>query len=174
MTGKVEIYYPVTHPLAKNLFSPSQVALSTVVSLRWTRSPMSSSSFPPVVSSSGIPFPPPGPSGRFPGLSGNMGCSDSQPSIPPHFVSFAWRYQGCALCSLPWAQDAARHGPGYLISGDPTRSFALEMTGPPRFLGNPLARALLYDPGGTRNARPITAFPIRPSASITASAPASS
>ena len=34
--------------------------------------------------------------GKFPGFIGTMRDSDSPPSIPPHFVSFVWRYHGCA------------------------------------------------------------------------------
>ena len=55
------------------------------------------------------------PTSRFPpqdpGRSGSpasavlSGCYDFLPPIPPHFVSFAWRYHGRIFCSLRAAQS---------------------------------------------------------------------
>jgi hypothetical protein len=44
--------------------------------------------------------------------------------------------------------SAATGGPGLCSSGTPTASHREETSGPPRFLGDPRARATLPDPGG--------------------------
>ena len=88
----------------------------------------------------------------FPGFDGTMGCSESLPPIPPHFVAFVWRYHmragsfapvGCPARGLP--QAGAHWSPGR----PRVRGSHVETTGPPRFLGDPHGRALLSDPDGT-------------------------
>ena len=63
------------------------------------------------------------PASRFPrqgpGRSGSpastvlSGCYDFLPPIPPHFVSFAWRYHGRICDSLRVARDAKATGRGH-------------------------------------------------------------
>jgi len=69
--------------------------------IRWrfvnTRSGLSVPDVLPVnESSDGVPFPPPGPSGWFPGFNGTMRRCDFLTVFSPHFVSFAWRYLGAS------------------------------------------------------------------------------
>ena len=79
----------------------------------------------------------------FPCFTGTMGCSESLPPFPPHFVAFAWRYHVCdALFRVrPLAAPAApRHTggePGVYCAGCPIPARNVETTGLPRFLGNP-------------------------------------
>ena len=110
----------------------------------------------------------------FPGFNGTMGCSESLPPIPPHFVAFVWRYHmragsfapvGCPARGLP--QAGAHWSPGC----PRVRGSHVETTGPPRFLGDPHARALLSDPDGTFAPGQCGASML-PSAFRTASAPA--
>ena len=83
-----------------------------------------------------------------------MERSDSLPPVPPRFVAFAWRYLGRTRVSLPRPPSAPAAGlelvTRYLRPG-----LTEETAGPPRFLGNPCARALFFDPGGTASARPL-------------------
>jgi hypothetical protein len=88
---------------------------------------MSPPSFPPSVPRPGSPFPPQGPSGRFPCFVGYyelLGrpaahCVLLGRLLPlPRFVSFAWGYR-----------------------------LAAETTGSPRFLEDPRIHATLFDPG---------------------------
>jgi len=102
------------------------------------------SCFSPTVRWSGIPFPPQGlPRMGFPCFTGTMGCSESLPPFPPHFVAFAWRYHVCdALFRVrPFAAPTAgrRTGgrPGVCCAGCPIPARNVETTGLPRFLGNP-------------------------------------
>ena len=72
-----------------------------------------------------------------------MGCSETLPSISPHFVAFAWRYHACdaAFRVRPLAAPAAPRrtggGPGVYCAGCPIPALNVETTGLPRFLGNP-------------------------------------
>ena len=50
--------------------------------------------------------------GPFPRFTATTECSDSLPSISPHFVSFAWRYHRCVPCLSPSVRDA---GPGIIL-----------------------------------------------------------
>ena len=97
------------------------------------------------------------PWGGFPGFIGTMGSYDALPPFPIHFVSFDPRYLTPRLGALhgfaPSVLLARRaDGQGYIhrfpFCGSPP---GWEMTGPPRFLGNPrFVRAVLLDP-----ARPL-------------------
>jgi hypothetical protein len=82
-----------------------------------------------------------------------MRCSESPPPLPPHFVSFVWRYPGRIRVSFPRPPDASARGlelvTRYLPPGH-----CREDGGPPRFLGDLRERALLSDPGGIACARP--------------------
>jgi hypothetical protein len=49
-----------------------------------------------------------------------MGRSDSLPSIPPHFVAFAWRYRSALTCSLPSSAERCRRRPGVSLPGYPS------------------------------------------------------
>ena len=76
-----------------------------------------------------------------------MECSDSWSPIPPHFVSFAWRYRACAPRSLRGIASAASLGLG-LLNGLPTPWSSTETTRSPRFLRSPpCVHAPLSDPG---------------------------
>src|SRR3954453_13945168 len=77
-----------------------------VVVLRWDQGSESLASLPPAVSWPGASFPPRGPEGRFPRLTGTTRRSESPPPLPPHFVAFDWRYLGRIRVSLPWSPDA--------------------------------------------------------------------
>ena len=76
-----------------------------------------------------------------------MNNSDFLKPIPHHFVSFAQRY--LAACCF-FASHAVQHAdcmrPGFWFPVS-RPVFRLETSGPPRFLGNPCARAPLCDPG---------------------------
>ena len=50
--------------------------------------------------------------GPFPRFTATTKCSDSLPSISPHFVSFAWRYHRCVPCLSPSVLDT---GPGIIL-----------------------------------------------------------
>ena len=78
--------------------------------LRWYQGSVSLASLPPAVSWPGASFPPRGPEGRFPRLTGTIRRSESPPPVPPHFVSFAWRYPGRIRVSIPWPPDAPSTG----------------------------------------------------------------
>ena len=79
-----------------------------------------------------------------------MRRSDVRTSLPPHSVSFARRYHPLRLCSfLPHVRRRpASLGLCELATPRQLRS-GMETTGPPKFLGNLRAYALLSDPGGT-------------------------
>ena len=73
---------------------------------------------------------------------------DFLPSLPPHFVSFAWRYHGNAPVSLPPPLRVASVGPGVGHPVSPSGSASVETTGSPKFLGNPDSRLpMFFDPG---------------------------
>ena len=83
-----------------------------------------------------------------------MRRSDSPPPVPPRFVAFARRYPGRIRVSLPGPPDAPAEGlelvTRYLPPG-----FAVEATGPPRFLGNPAWTCPALRPRRDRGARPL-------------------
>jgi len=61
---------------------------------------------------------------------------DLLPPVPPHFVSFVWRYLRVhSFSSLPGGR-VHRRGPE-LLTRSPGRELAEEVTGSPRFLGVP-------------------------------------
>jgi len=112
-------------------------------------SSMSPPSFPQTCPCPGAPFPPRGPSGRFPRFDGTVKHSDFLPPLPRRFVSFTSRYRRCALCFVPAAARRNSCGPGVVhrspltgfIDGDDRIS---QVPGGPHY-----ERALLFDPGGT-------------------------
>ena len=92
---------------------------------------------------------PPGPRGpSSPASSVLSRHCDFLPAFPPRFVSFAWRYHGNALVSLPPPWRVAGVGPGVGHPVSPSGLSSVETTGSPKFLGNPHARLLMFfDPG---------------------------
>jgi hypothetical protein len=70
-----------------------------------------------------------------------MSSSDVRSAFPPRFVSFAWRYHRCARFRSP--PPRARGDGAWALGLRPGHPplFAMERTGPPRFLGNPCACA---------------------------------
>ena len=79
----------------------------------------------------------------FPCFAGTMGCSETLPPIPPHFVAFAWRYHACCAVfrvrplAAPIAPRRTSGWPGVYCAGCPFPAGNVETTGLPRFLGNP-------------------------------------
>ncbi len=71
---------------------------------------------------SGAPFPPRGPSGRFPRFPGTMKHSDFPPPLARRFVSFASRYRRCALGFAPADARRSACGPGVCCPASPYRS----------------------------------------------------
>ena len=47
---------------------------------------------------------------------GTIRCYDFLPSVPPHFVAFAWRYHRCTLISLPAVRHATPKAGGFCCS----------------------------------------------------------
>jgi hypothetical protein len=88
------------------------------------------------------------PTARFPALIATTSCSDFRPLLPLPFVSFGLRYRPVP----PVRSWRGRHPPpglGSFYVASLTTWLLAETAGSPRFLGNPCARALLSDPGGT-------------------------
>ena len=98
-------------------------------------------------------FPLPGRPARRPVPTSTVlsGRYDSRPPVPPHFVSFAWRYPRCIRSSLPRWPDAASAGLGTWFTRPPTWPTCSEGDDRASHVpGEPsCAYALLYDPGGT-------------------------
>jgi hypothetical protein len=61
---------------------------------------------------------------------------DFLPPVPPHFVSFAWRYLRVHSFASLLGGRVHRRGPE-LLTRSPGRELAEEATGSPRFLGTP-------------------------------------
>jgi hypothetical protein len=78
-------------------------------------------------------------------------------SIPPHFVSFAWRYhQSTRLFSSLPQPPSADCGPGVVRPVSPSGSYYVETSGSPKFLGNPYSRLHMFsDPGRPTISRPL-------------------
>jgi len=152
------------------LASRAPVLLSARVSLIRLWSSMSPPSFPRTFPCSGAPFPPRGPSGRFPRFVGTVKHSDFLPLLPRRFVSFASRYRRYALGFVPADARRNRCGPG-VVNRNPQYRFidggdrTSQVPGGPQY-----ERALLFDPGGT-SARGHCCASMLPSAISTASAP---
>ena len=92
----------------------------------------------PSTSSSGL---------SFAGFNGNIDDSDFPEPIPRHFVSFVQRYLAAHRSFAPQAARCAGClRPGFW-SPVPRPVLHEETLGSPRFLGNPCARALHFDPG---------------------------
>jgi len=90
-------------------------------------------------------------------------CSDARPSLAPRFVSFARRYHR-APASFSSPAGVGRHARGAgVCHGVPLPDRSVEMAGPPRFLGDLRAHALLSDPDGTSTPSPF-GVPLLPSA----------
>jgi hypothetical protein len=96
-------------------------------------------SFPSPVLRFRLPLPSTGSSWReFPGFLGTTRSSDSLRSVPPRFVSFAWRLPPFRPCSFHLFRAL---GTGGLELGHPVLrpGLTVEIAGPPRFLGDPNA-----------------------------------
>jgi hypothetical protein len=76
---------------------------------------------------------------------------DFLPAVPPHFVSFVWRYHGITHISLPSSLRAATAGLG-LVTRYPLPGFLpWRRQDLPKFLGNPNSRLHMFsDPGRPR------------------------
>ena len=102
----------------------------------------------------GTPFAPRGPGGPFPRFNTNMGRCDFLTVFSPHFVSFAWRYLG-ASAFRPRSASGARptDHPGVYCTGCSRSGFFRELSGSPKFPGNPCDHSpCSSDPGVTRQA----------------------
>ena len=133
---------------------------------------MSPASFPPAVSWPGAPFPPRGPSGRFPRFTGTMRRSDSLPPVPPRFVAFAWRYPGCTRVSLPRPPSAPPRAWSW-SPGSSGRDLPRRRQDLPGSWGTPVNVPCSPTPAGPRTPGHCGAA-TRPSVTSTTSAPASS
>ena len=106
-----------------------------------------------------------------------MGCSDSLPPFPPHFVSFVMAVP-CLRCGFVTPSRLQRPpvGQGFCMPVAPFRAFLdLGTTGPPRFLGNPMCTCPApLGPRWDRTRQAKFGVSIQPSASTIASAPTKS
>jgi hypothetical protein len=110
---------------------------------------MSPPSFPQTCPCSGAPFPPRGPSGRFPRFLGTVKHSDFLPPLPRCFVAFAARYRHASWVSFPAAARRYDCGPG-VVHRSPHTGFIGGGDRTSQVPGGPhCKRALLFDPGGT-------------------------
>jgi hypothetical protein len=62
---------------------------------------------------------------------------DFLPALPPHFVSFAWRYHGNTPLSLPPPRRVADGGPGVVHPVSPSGDSSVETTGISQVPGEP-------------------------------------
>ena len=115
------------------------------------------------------------PMGRFPGLIGTTRCSDSLSSVPPHFVSFAWRYRVCdAIFVSPAGSQRQTRRPGIFLCGFPNRSIYAETKGPLEVPeSTPICSCHVLRPRRTNRVRSFATKLILPSALATSSAPQS-
>jgi hypothetical protein len=96
------------------------------------------------------------------------GRYDSLPPVPPHFVSFAWRYHGCACVRFSQRSRRRTAGQGLLCPTTPKSLNNMETTGSPTFPGNPnCAYALFFDPGRTTCIRPLRCSSTAPAQTTT-------
>jgi len=110
---------------------------------------MSPPSFPPAVPCPGIPFPPRGPLDRFPRFAGTTGML-GRPAIPRASLRFLRSaLPPCARFFLLSRRRGAPRCRAGVCHGVPLPDRSVEMVGPPRFLGDLRAHALLSDPDGT-------------------------
>jgi len=110
---------------------------------------MSPPSFPPAVPCHGIPFPPRGPLDRFPRFAGTTGML-GRPAIPRASLRFLRSaLPPCARFFLLSRRRGAPRCRAGVCHGVPLPGRSVEMAGPPRFLGDLRAHALLSDPDGT-------------------------
>ena len=70
-----------------------------------------------------------------PRFTSTMACSDSPPPVSSHFVSFAWRYHRCVLCSSPTAPDVGPRIILELVSRDSGRHVRWRRRGLPSSRG---------------------------------------
>jgi hypothetical protein len=114
-------------------------------------------------------FPPQGPLGvRSPASPVLSRHSDFPTSVPPHFVSFAWRYhQSTRLFSSLPPSPSAGGGPGVVNPVSPSGVFFVETSGSPKFLGDPYSRLhMVSDPGRPIRSRPYGTFAWPPDAKL--------
>ena len=98
------------------------------------------------------------PRGGFPCFCGTIQHSDFLPAVSSGFVAFAFRYHPSArlFCSRRGAGAASAAGRGVVVRVPRPGFLSVELTGPPRFLGDPpRLHALVLDPGGTLSRLPI-------------------
>ena len=99
-------------------------------------------------------------------------CYDSPESIPPRFVSFAWRYRGCARRFAPTGYGRPRLWAWTIGHPEPSRDCTTEISGFSQVPGRtPLCTCPGRVPRGTLDARPLTAPRMLPSARPKTSAP---
>jgi hypothetical protein len=100
----------------------------------------------------------------FPRFNSTIRCSDFPPSIPPHFVSFAWQYQPCACLRSTRRRARASRAGGGVFRVAPIRIMSTGDDGISHVPVEPqCAHARLLDPGGIENARPINGDSMLPS-----------
>ena len=73
--------------------------------------------------------------GKFPCFISTIKALRRPAAIPPHFVSFAWRYLGCTRCFAP-QRTSEPLGPGVGNPVSPAGSSPRSEQGSPKFLGN--------------------------------------
>ena len=98
------------------------------------------------------------PRGGFPCFNGTIQHSDFLPVISSGFVAFAFRYHPSARLfrSRRGAGAVSVAGRGVVIRVPLPGFLSVEMTGPPRFLGDPpCPHAMVSDPGGTLSRLPV-------------------
>ena len=72
---------------------------------------------------------------QFPGFISTMKVLRRPAAIPPHFVSFAWRYLGCTRC-FAHKRTSERRGPGVGNPVSPAGNSPRSEQGYPKFLRN--------------------------------------
>jgi hypothetical protein len=117
---------------------------------------MSPACFPPTVLLLDAPLPSAGSSRSSSPTSTVLSTRyDFLPPVSPHFVAFAWRYQGNTRDFAPIAAECHGDGPGVGCPVSPTGISSMETTGSPTFLGNPLCLCPALRPRQDRRVRPL-------------------
>jgi len=102
------------------------------------------------------PFPPRGPSGWFPRFLGTIGVLRRPESIPPHFVSFAWRYRDGDRRFAPPGYGRPPLEAWTFDRPEPTRDWIAEISGFSQVPGRtPMRTCPGLPPRGIPNAKPV-------------------